>query len=163
MKTLIDKDMSDLRKKYKFDYPLDTPYEDDKPNEINEKFFLNLNIAISKINFEEKKNQLIDKIQKKKAFIKPDEFKLYENKIKVLEEMFTKLTHQIDMSYMDYFLLINEFDGSYENNKGRPGVLLTYNKIMIDILGSISEKCINFENQSIAINNLINEINNYLI
>ena len=76
--------------------------------------------------------------------------------------MFTNLTDQISTSYMDYFLLINDFNVSYENNEERPGALITYNKIMIDILGSISEKCIYFEKKLIKINNLMNEINHCL-
>ena len=163
METLIDKDMSELRNKYKFDYTIDTPYENDKANNINEQFFLNLYSILGNFNFEEKKKKLIDKIQKKKTFLKHDDFQFYENKINVIEEMYIKLRHQISISYKDYFLLINKFDGSYEENEKKPGVLFTYNKIIIDILGEISDKCINFENQLITINNLINEINNSLI
>ncbi len=162
METLIDKDTIDLKKKYKFDYSLDTPYEDDKANKFNEEFFLNLYIATDNFNFSEKKKKLIEKSQQKKAFLKLEEFKCYEEKIKVIEEMFTNLTDQISTSYMDYFLLINDFNVSYENNEERPGALITYNKIMIDILGSISEKCIYFEKKLIKINNLMNEINHCL-
>ena len=43
---------------------------------------------------------------------------------------------------VDYSIFISQYEDSYIENKDITGFLLTYNKIALDIISSVSEKCI---------------------
>ena len=87
----------------------------------------------------------------------------YEKKINELDKKDEQLYDQIVTDDVDYSIFISQYEDSYIENKDITGVLLTYNKISLDIISSVSEKCISYEKKLIEINNNIINLKNNLL
>jgi hypothetical protein len=87
----------------------------------------------------------------------------FKKKIDDLETNVEQLYDQIVTDNIDYTILVGQYEQSYEENRSKAGVLLVYNKIALDILTSVSDKCILYEKKLKEINNNIINLTNNII
>lgn len=162
MEKLIGKEMQNLKNKYKFEYNEQAPYKKEKYEKIINSLFLNLAFSYFDSKFEEKLKHLRNIIHIK-SFKEKCHFLDLKKKIDDLETNVEQLYDQIVTDNIDYTILVGQYEQSYEENRSKAGVLLVYNKIALDILTSVSDKCILYEKKLKEINNNIINLTNNII
>ena len=131
---LIEKELNDLRNKYKFKFDIDSYYTAKQSDQIIESLFMKLFFSFDNYDFKKKLKEIKNKIKSKNDNSLANKLK----KIDELEENVVKLREETLNDYTDYTILKAHMDASYENNEDKKGVLDVYYNIIYDILWKTS-------------------------